>query len=342
MADKRYYRKKARQYARRQGINPTLFERQISAESGFNPNAGSPAGARGIAQFMPATARSRGVNPSDPKSSLRGAAKLMREYLDSYGGDWRKALTAYNAGPGRVGKPLYGETRNYIQKIVGGGSGRQSKPGAKKVRRSTTTKRIPGVDRSEERRQLLANYVLNQRPMNINVRDPLKMIDQGGDDLLSTVQQLRQIKDTPSRTIKVKGKQKTRVRRSGRSGGVHLKDGGGWGGTARLAKSAKKVAAKQGIRASSEKRARRNTASGGVSDHWVGNKNAYAVDLPSSGAALHRLGRSIAHRYGVRYVPNSYASGGTVNVNGRKYRIQILGGAGVDHGDHIHVGIKRL
>lgn len=113
------YRQVARQYAERYGIDPDLFERQIGAESNFNPRAGSPAGAQGIAQIMPTTAKGWGVDPHDPVASLDAAAKAMSKYVKQYG-SYRNALVAYNAGPGRVGKPLYGETAKYIQKIMGG------------------------------------------------------------------------------------------------------------------------------------------------------------------------------------------------------------------------------
>lgn len=114
----------ARNAAISAGIDPEIFARQIRAESGFNPNAGSPAGAVGIAQIMPATARGWGVDPTDPNASLTAAAKAMRKYLKSYDGDWRKALAAYNAGVGAVAKyggvPPYKETQNYIARILNG------------------------------------------------------------------------------------------------------------------------------------------------------------------------------------------------------------------------------
>lgn len=113
------YEQLARNAARAAGIPENLFVSQIRAESGFNPNAQSPAGAQGIAQIMPATAAGWGVNPMDPKAALNAAARAMAKYVNSYG-SYRDALVAYNAGPGRVGKPLYDETRNYINKIMGG------------------------------------------------------------------------------------------------------------------------------------------------------------------------------------------------------------------------------
>jgi hypothetical protein len=120
----------ARRKARKYGVNPSIFQRQIQQESGFNPNARSPAGAQGVAQIMPATARSWGVNANRPRQALDAAARHMAEYLRSYHGDWSKALTAYNAGPGAVGGSLPAETKNYISTILGGSSGKQSTPGA--------------------------------------------------------------------------------------------------------------------------------------------------------------------------------------------------------------------
>lgn len=79
------------------GIDGNLFVKQIDAESKFNPSAISPAGAVGIAQFLPTTAASHGVNPYDPISSLNGAARLMAQYVNKYG-DYQHALAAYNCG----------------------------------------------------------------------------------------------------------------------------------------------------------------------------------------------------------------------------------------------------
>jgi hypothetical protein len=115
------------------GINPTYFLRQIQAESGFNPNAQSPAGAQGIAQFRPATAKGMGVNPFDPIAALKAAANLMGAYIQKYGGGIQgeeKALAAYNWGSGNLQSDIAAhgsswlqyapsETQNYINTIVG-------------------------------------------------------------------------------------------------------------------------------------------------------------------------------------------------------------------------------
>ena len=111
------------------GINPDLFARQIQAESNFNPNAQSQAGARGIAQFTTDTAHGLGIDPMHPNEALPAAANLMRSYLDRFGGDWASALSAYNAGPGRVpqggGVPDIAETRGYVTKVLGNTSSLQ-------------------------------------------------------------------------------------------------------------------------------------------------------------------------------------------------------------------------
>ena len=100
---------------------PMLFVRQMAAESGMQPCAVSGAGAIGIAQIMPATARSWNVDPWIPSDALRVAAKQMARYERQLG-SYRLALAAYNAGPGAVqaygGVPPYAETREYIRRVT--------------------------------------------------------------------------------------------------------------------------------------------------------------------------------------------------------------------------------
>jgi soluble lytic murein transglycosylase-like protein len=104
------------------GIDPALLAGLVKQESGFNPNAGSGAGARGLTQLMPGTASGLGVsNVLDPVQSLNGGAKYLKQQLDAFGGDVTKALAAYNAGPGAVkrfgGVPPYAETQNYVRAV---------------------------------------------------------------------------------------------------------------------------------------------------------------------------------------------------------------------------------
>jgi cell wall-associated NlpC family hydrolase len=103
------------------GIDPTLLAAVAATESGFDPAAVSPAGAQGLMQFMPATARSMGVDPWDAASAIDGAARYLRSGLDRFGST-ELALASYNAGPGAVarygGIPPYRETQNYVRKVL--------------------------------------------------------------------------------------------------------------------------------------------------------------------------------------------------------------------------------
>jgi hypothetical protein len=97
-----------------------LFQALIEAESSYNPTAVSPKGAYGLGQLMPATARSLGVDRSDPNQNLEGAARYLLAQLSEFR-DIDLALAAYNAGPHRVreygGIPPFKETRNYIARM---------------------------------------------------------------------------------------------------------------------------------------------------------------------------------------------------------------------------------
>jgi murein DD-endopeptidase MepM/ murein hydrolase activator NlpD len=112
------YRKVAARKARKYHINPALFVAQINAESHFNPGVTSPAGAQGIAQFMPGTAAGMHVDPWRPKEALDGAARLMSSYVKKFG-SYEKALRAYNAGSAGVQASYgYPETNAYVKSIL--------------------------------------------------------------------------------------------------------------------------------------------------------------------------------------------------------------------------------
>jgi hypothetical protein len=125
--------------AQRWGVSAQLLAAQLYAESNFNPFARSPAGAEGIAQFMPGTAEAVGLlDPFDPSAAINAQAHLMRDLLGRFG-SVPLALAAYNAGPGAVGAcgciPPYQETRAYVARILGllGGVG-VAPPGGMEVR----------------------------------------------------------------------------------------------------------------------------------------------------------------------------------------------------------------
>ncbi|MCW2743282.1 MAG: Lytic transglycosylase catalytic [Blastococcus sp.] len=105
----------------RYGVDASLLAAVASQESGFNSSAVSPAGARGLMQFMPATAAGLGVDPMDPRSAIDGAARYLSSLKTQFGSS-ELALAAYNAGPGTVsrygGIPPYSETQNYVRSVM--------------------------------------------------------------------------------------------------------------------------------------------------------------------------------------------------------------------------------
>ncbi len=121
--------------ALRWNVPTSLLAAQLYAESNFNPFATSGAGAQGIAQFMPGTARAYGLRDAfDPEAAIDAQAHLMSDLLREFGGKVGLALAAYNAGPGAVrrygGIPPFAETRAYVAKILGllGGAGELAAP----------------------------------------------------------------------------------------------------------------------------------------------------------------------------------------------------------------------
>ena len=95
----------------------------VKVESNFNPNAVSRKGAMGLMQLMPQTARQlKLTNPFNPEENVDAGVRHLKQLLESYGGDVRLSLAAYNAGAGAVarsaGIPRYAETRNYVRRIT--------------------------------------------------------------------------------------------------------------------------------------------------------------------------------------------------------------------------------
>lgn len=123
-ANRKQYRPHIHRIAKQNRLDPKLMEAVISAESSFNPKAVSHAGAMGLMQLMPDTARRFGVSdPFDAVQNLQGGARYLRWLLDKFNNDRVLALAAYNAGENAVIQygnriPPYAETQTYISRVL--------------------------------------------------------------------------------------------------------------------------------------------------------------------------------------------------------------------------------
>ena len=103
-------------------VDPDLVKAIATAESDWDQSVVSPVGAIGVMQLMPETAATLGVNPYDENENIEGGAMYLRQMLDTFDGNVKKAVAAYNAGPNAVkrygGVPPYSETQNYVGRVL--------------------------------------------------------------------------------------------------------------------------------------------------------------------------------------------------------------------------------
>jgi soluble lytic murein transglycosylase-like protein len=149
-------------------LDPRLVKSVMLVESGFNPSAVSPKGARGLMQLMPSTASRHGVrNIHDPAQNIAGGTKYLSHLLGLFDGNLEKSLAAYNAGEGAVarygGIPPYNETQNYVRRALtayygtpyAGGSGTSLGGGFGKSARAAFTGKPVRIERDSQNRPVL-------------------------------------------------------------------------------------------------------------------------------------------------------------------------------------------
>jgi hypothetical protein len=337
--------------AREVGIDPRLYVALITkGERSHKGWQRSPAGAFGPAQLMPATAAALGkkykINVNTRYGNLLGGAHYLREQLSTFGGNRRKALAAYNAGPGNVqkygGVPPFAETQRYVRNVLGSlGQVKVPKDGGERSPPTgapppTLTGPLPpppgGVLGMDLRTTALGNMgriAMGEQPTDVLA------------DLVRAAQMPPPVAAvTPPRgtdLVDPRGKKVTKAVTA-------LDPGGGWGGSYGPATALAEIGRAAGLSAVSEKRDRRSTSSGGVSDHWVGSKNSYAYDLSNGSrptAEMDRAAIRIARRLGVKYNGKGPLVL-TKTIGGYRYQVLYRTQVGGNHNDHIHVGVSRV
>lgn len=350
---------RARAVARKYGIPEAGFLAQIGMESGWNPNAKSPAGAQGLLQFMPGTAAGLKINPYDPFQAIEGGAKHMAALKRNLG-SWDLALAGYNAGGGAVqkyhGVPPYRETQNYVSKLGPYFRGSASAPSAPR-----TAPQGAAVD-PQAQLQAAAPHVDAQALLGLLQRTSqatLKGQAPGQDYMRQLMAIIGKARINPQAEQvgtsaadagpRVAAAATIPRRYTGQiplQPGVSPLDNGTWAGAKDAVLAVAPLAFQQGLKVSSHKRDRQMTASGGVSDHWTGSKSSYAMDLGWGGAspvpAADRAASQIVSALGG---PNNWGSkGGNFVVTRGGYRYQVIyrSNIGGNHYNHIHLGVRRV
>jgi len=349
--------------AKKYGIDPGLFRALIQQESGWNPQARSGVGAYGLTQVMPF----HNADLSTPASQLDFGAKYFSTQLKAFDNDPRKALAAYNAGPGRVqqygGVPppsfAEGQTYNYVKNIMAawGGDNATVPAGAPSPERISPLQGAPQVAAAPAAPHInippAARKIMENNSRRIKAG---KGIDVKGNRKLAKIM-APIVRANKAARVPAEGGAPI-VAGAGNVGGhyhgdghdhshdnmVEITPGQGWGGSEGFIKSAHGDLP-DGFAITSAKRDRQHTKSGGTSDHWSGNTNAYAHDIgwgssqPTSASDAY-ASRIVAALGGPA---NWGATGGNFKGSRDGYNYQVIyrSNVGGNHFNHIHFGARK-
>jgi Transglycosylase SLT domain len=323
----------AQKAAREAGVDPRLFQSLIfKGERSWKGWQTSPSGAQGPSQLMPGTAQGLaskyGIDPHSYYGNLLGGAYYLREQLQAFKGNRRKAVAAYNAGPGNVEKyggiPPFSETRRYVRNVLGGVQ--EVIPGPPPR---------PGAPRAGVPAAAMPDFGAGA----------LKTIALGG----SSVGALRSLLAAPAHwTATHPGRP---ALPAGPNTGLGVPLPAGQRGKVLVAPGAnrKGVGIKPivfnflstlgvPVTIGTGTNHSRMTVNGHVSDHWDGG----ASDIPASGEKLIRLGRRALIAAGMPRAQAMKQNGGLYNLSWKGHRVQVIFATteGGNHWDHVHVGIR--
>lgn len=349
------YRAYAEHLQRKYGLK--YFVPQINQESGFNPNARSGAGAIGIAQIMPDTARGWGVDPNDPKAALEAAARNMAKYVKQYGSE-RNALIAYNAGPARVGGPLPKETQDYLRIIMGDHGSTQAPDATRASFDATSSGSIPGVTQASPGTPSVYDVIARYRDATQlqplqggyglqgiqNPYDPVAS-SKKTQGMVDQILAMRQPAASPVDTTSGGAGVGTSAFMGGTATGPggHVKIIGGDPGRLKpgVVSFAEKLAGRLGrtLEIDSGASHSKYTVNGNISEHYTGD----ATDIPMSGKQLTQAGQTALIEAGMDPAEARKQQGGLFNIStkdGGRYQIIFNTMEGGNHYTHLHVGYR--
>jgi hypothetical protein len=328
------YQALTRKAALEAGVNPQVFMRLVRAESGFRPNAVSPAGAQGLTQLMPGTARGLeekyGLDTATPYGNLLAGAYYLREQVARFG-NVKLALAAYNAGPGAVeqyGGVPPGETQRYVSKILGSskGGGLVSAPP-----NAATAFPEPVPSSSNLTGAIMGNLAEIAQTGKVDPVAMLGNISQG----ISMDRASAPISTVPVGTQAVPSRARSLAAMTGKVTVSPNANRAGVSLDPAVVDFVGQVSGIDGMPLTIGTGTNHNQFVVGTrrqSAHWTGE----AADIPATGADLTRLGQAALVAAGMSPAEARKQTGGVYNIGG--WQVIFNSNVGGNHYNHLHVG----